>query len=181
MVPGYPLVNLVVAGLLAFPVPVEAAAQLRQTACVGAEYLSESQVLRIRVDDARRSVWILATDALYRYERVSGQTKRYPLPGWIHVSRSFACLPDLVVEPTGMVIASSNVVPSLWRVDPETSRVEMLEIQLGPEAHRDMGFTGLELVNQGLLLARSSIDQSLWRIDLPAKRAWRHERGNARR
>jgi hypothetical protein len=181
MVPGSPLVNLVVLGLLAFPVPMEAAAQARQPACAGSEYRSESQLLRIRVDDARRNVWILATDALYRYERVSGQTTRYLLPGWIHMSRSFACLPDLVVEPAGTVIASSNVVPSLWRVDPETSRVERLEIQLGAESHRDMGFTGLDLLNAGVILARSSIDQSVWRIDLPAKRAWRFERGNARR
>jgi hypothetical protein len=152
-----------------------ASTSFANAACLAPDPAGSGHVLRVRTDEARGRVWILATDGLYVHEPASGRMQRFRLRGWMHLGRPHACPPDLVVEARGTVIASSNIVPRLWRVDPERARAEELELQIGAEAARDIGFTALEMVGPDLIVARSAIDQSAWRIDLPALRAWRQE------
>jgi hypothetical protein len=132
----------------------------------------DGHVLRIQADHSRGRIWVLALDALYLQERSGPALRRFPLPGWMHLTRAQAGLPDLIVDSDGTAIASSNVVPHLWRVDPERASVDLLEIDLGADERRDMGFTSLSIVNPGVIRARSSMDQGSWRIDLGARRAW---------
>jgi hypothetical protein len=128
--------------------------------------------VRVRRDELRDRTWVLRADALYLYEhRHATQARRFALPGWVYVTPRSACEPDLLVEAGGTVIVSSNIVPKLWRIDPEASSAVELELELQPETHKDFGFTTLRFAEHGALHAGSSIDRSRWQIDLSNRRA----------
>jgi hypothetical protein len=142
---------------------------------------SDPDIYCIRADEVRGRIWILAADGVYLYHQATRETRRYQLPGWIHASRSVGGKPDLVVKPTGEAIASSNIVPHLWQVDPDGGAAVEARIDIGHESAKDMGFTALQAVNPGVIVAKSSIDGSAWRIDLRARRAWKAGPGEVAR
>jgi hypothetical protein len=128
--------------------------------------------VRVRPDDLRGRTWVLRADALYLHDPGTGvPARRFALPGWVYVTPRFACEPDLVVEPGGAVLVSSNIVPSLWRVDPQDSSTTVLKIDLDPESVKDLGFTSLQWVEPGVMQANGSTERSRWRIDLANRRA----------
>lgn len=131
----------------------------------------EGHVLRIHTDFARGRVWVLATDGVYLQERPRVAARRFTLPGWMHVNRPQAAAPDLILDHDGTAIVSSNIVPHLWRVDPERASADLIEVDPWPDARKDMGFTSLVLVIPGSIRARSTIDSSGWRIDLRSRKA----------
>jgi hypothetical protein len=131
--------------------------------------LREMRALVVRADDLRDRTWVLSVDAVYLFE--GERVRRFALPRWIYVLQPHASLPDLLVEPNGDAIVSSNITPSLWRIEPATSRFAEIPVALAYRAGRDMGFTALRRAEDGTLAATSTIDGSPWRIDLDASLA----------
>jgi hypothetical protein len=126
----------------------------------------ELPALRFRLDAARNRLWILdraGVDVFDVTER--HRERRVALPGWLWVDQPYGCAPDLVLEPTGAALVSSNVVPALWRIDADTFAVTRHDLALDADADKDVGFTGLAFVDRDVLLAVSGIHGSLWRVD----------------
>lgn len=126
--------------------------------------------VRVRRDEPRARTWVLRADALYLRE-TGARERRFVLPGWVYAAPPQASEPDLLVEPGGSVIVSSNVVPSLWRVDPQASRIEEMKLALDPATDRDVGFTALRAAEHGTITANATTDRSRWKIDLSSRRA----------
>jgi hypothetical protein len=126
--------------------------------------------LRTVQDAQRNRVWVLGTDAVYLQE--GAQQKRFALPGWVYVLEPYACSPDIAIDAQGMAVVTSNVVPTVWRVDPRSAEVTSHALALDADADKDVGFTGLAYApDQGVFFAVSATYGSLWRIDPLLRRA----------
>jgi sugar lactone lactonase YvrE len=129
-------------------------------------------LLRIRADEERNRLWLLDGNAVSLYHNRSGKlVQRIVLPHWTFVGKQYACPPDLTVDAAGAVFVTSNVLPVLWRIDPERFEVTLLELKLDADQDKDVGFTGLAFAEDGTLLAASAVHGSLWRIDVGASTA----------
>jgi hypothetical protein len=132
----------------------------------------ELPALRFQLDAARNQLWVLdgaGIDVFDVSERL--HKRRVAIPDWIRVEEPYSCAPELALEPSGVALVSSNVVPALWRIDPETFAVRRHDLALDADADKDVGFTGLAFAEQGILLAVSGIQGSLWRVDLWSNKA----------
>ena len=127
----------------------------------------ENQMLRYQVDEARSRIWVLTPAGIVLYEASTGeQVAEVPLPGWLWAREQYVCPPDLALGPGGDAVISSNVVPTLWRVDPVTLVVSQHDLILNDDSGKDIGFTGLAFsAQQGAFFAVSALHGSLWRID----------------
>jgi len=126
--------------------------------------------LRVIQDASRNRTWVLEQDAVYLHE--GGEKKRFDLPGWIYAGESYACRPDMVIDPQGAAIVSSNVMPVLWRADPRQATATKHEPVLDADTDKDVGFTGLVYApDQGVFFAVSATYGTLWRIDPLLRRA----------
>ena len=67
---------------------------------------------------------------------------------------------------------TSNVLPVLWKIDPDTLAVSVHRLQLDADADKDVGFSGLAYSERdGAYFAVSELHGSLWRIDPMLRRA----------
>lgn len=128
---------------------------------------SEQPILRYRRDLARDRLWILTRDGIDLYDaRTHRKVVSIALPNWTWVNEQYNCAPDLTLGPRGEAVISSNVVPTLWRVDPVTFSVSEHELVLDEDTQRDIGFSGMAYSPaQGAFFAVSNLNGSLWRID----------------
>jgi hypothetical protein len=118
-------------------------------------------------EPASRRDWQLTRDGVAADART-----QVTLPGWIWAREAYACAPSLAVGPQGEAIVTSNVVPTLWRIDPKTLAVTEHRLTLDADDGRDIGFSGLAYsAEQGAYFAMSEPFGSLWKIDLQLKRA----------
>lgn len=125
-----------------------------------------------QVDAARGRVWSLTGAGVSLYDRVERRQVTLPLPGWHWAGGAYGCLPDLALGPRGEVIVTSDVLPKLWRVDPETLAVTVHAPALEERADRDLGFSRLRYsARHGAYFAMGSAPGSLWRIDPLLRRA----------
>lgn len=133
------------------------------------------ELLRVeRVDAQGNRRWVLNQEGLSVYDQTNGRRlRRITLPDWTLAGPSDACAPDLVLDASGAAIVSSNVVPVLWRIDPQRFDVRLISLTLQDDADKDVGFTRLFAVGDGTLLANGATFDSLWRIDLTARTAAR--------
>jgi len=116
-------------------------------------------------DTPRHRAWQLTGDGV-----LAGNTA-VPIPGWIRAEDAYACSPELAVGPKGEAIVTSNVVPTLWRIDPETLAVTEHPLTLDEDTGRDVGFSGLVYSSQhAAYFAVSHAHGTLWRIDTQLKR-----------
>jgi hypothetical protein len=160
--------------------PVPAAAPLRHTAPVS--QLDPSDLDRRRHDPARNRVWILSSEGVFLQDRSTGRLVEVPLPSWQWVDALYGCPPDLAVGPKGEAVVSSNVVPVLWRIDPETLAVTVHELVLDADEDKDVGFTGLVYsAEHGVYFAASEAHGSLWQIDPLLRQGRKIERLKAAR
>ena len=126
---------------------------------------------RHQLDRTRNRLWSLGQ------EGVSVQDARKPriplaIPGWVWAEAAYGCLPDLALGPKGEAIVTSNVIPTLWRVDPVTLAVTEHRLALDADGGRDVGFSGLAWsARHGAYFAVSDAHRSLWRIDASLTRA----------
>ena len=135
-------------------------------------YRGEQPVLRSQVDAIRSRIWVLTRDGVALYEASTGEEiAQIPLPGWLWVGGQYSFPPDLAIGPKGEAVITSNVVATLWRVDPVTLVASEHELVLDDDTGRDIGFTGLMYsAQQGAFIAISAFQGSVWRIDPLLKR-----------
>jgi hypothetical protein len=128
----------------------------------------------IRTDAERNRLWVLDQESLTLYDNLNGRrVRRITLPDWVLAGEGYACAPDVVLDRAGAVFVSSNVVPVVWRVDPQSFDVKRIELALDADTDKDVGFTGLSFAGDGVLVAAGATFGSLWRIDLAAASASR--------
>jgi len=120
--------------------------------------------------DASERTWALARDGVVvRWGRAA---QLVPLPDWQWAERAYACPPVLALGPGGEVIVTSNVVPTLWRVDARTLRVTVHRLELDADHDKDVGFTSLRYsAAEEAWIAFSAGHGSTWRIDRGLARA----------
>ena len=126
---------------------------------------------RTRVDAARNRVWTLTPGGVVLYKASRHERVVVPLPGWVWAGAPYGCLPALALGPRGEVVVTSNVVPTLWRIDPRSLAVSVHALALDADTGKDVGFTGLAFSpKHGAYFAASEAHGSRWRIDpMPGK------------
>ena len=84
----------------------------------------------------------------------------------------FACPPGLALGLRGEIVITSNVSPTLWRVDPETFAMSRHNVSIEPSTDKDIGFTSLTYSRSlGAYYGVGTFDGTLWRIDLHLRSA----------
>ena len=128
--------------------------------------------MRYQVDPARNRVWFLTRDGVFFYDVTKPEKIVVPLPGWQWVSAPHGSLPDVTLGPKGEAVITSNIVPTLWRIDPETLAVSVHPLVLDADTNKDVGFSGLVYSSEhGAYFAVSYVYGSLWKIDPLFRRA----------
>ena len=126
----------------------------------------QSPGARTRVDAARSRFWTLTPEGVVLFEGTRQVRTALTLPGWVWAAAPYGCPPDLALGPRGEVMVTSNVVPTLWRIDPASLVVSVHALALDADAGRDVGFTGLLFSpKHGAYFASSEAHGSRWRID----------------
>jgi hypothetical protein len=129
-------------------------------------------VLRFQKDSARQRGWILTPTGVVVVDfKLRQSIALVQLPEWTWAGAEYSCVPDLAVGPKGEALVSSNVMPTLWRIDPITLAVTRHEPVLDADTTKDVGFTGLTYsAKQEAFFAVSEFG-ALWRIDPLFRRA----------
>jgi len=126
----------------------------------------------VRADPARNRLWVLDLEVISVYDNTNGRRlRRIVLPEWIVLPKKYSCLPDLALDSSGTAFVSSNVLPVLWRIDPQRYEVTRIELALDTDTDKDVGFTGLSFAGDGTLLAAGAMAAALWQIDTSAASA----------
>ena len=95
-----------------------------------------------------------------------GRKEFVVLPDWTWVGERHACPPALAVGPRGEILVTSNVLASVWKVDPHTLKVTVHPLELDFDSDKDVGFSTLRYSpEEGAWLAFSAMHGSTWRID----------------
>ena len=127
---------------------------------------------RYQIDPERHRVWFLTHEGVFVYDVSRTERVAVSLPGWVSVDTFYGCLPDLALGPKGEAVITSNSLPTLWRIDPDTLAVSVHPLLLDADTDKDVGFSGLAYSPQhGAFLAASYSHGSLWRIDPQYKTA----------
>ena len=127
---------------------------------------------RYQVDAARHRIWVLTPEGVFLFDVSRPERTAVPLPGWVWAGAPYGCLPDLALGPRGEAVVTSDVLPTLWRIDPDSLAVSVHALALDADTDKDVGFTGLVYSPQhGAFFATSHAHGSLWRIDPQLKTA----------
>ena len=127
--------------------------------------------LRYRAQSERGRAWVIDASGLF-LEEARKARRAITLPEWQWAAEPYACPPDIAIGPGGEAVVTSNVLPVLWRIDPETLAVSVHRVQLDADADKDVGFSGLVYsVRHGAYFAVSELHGSMWRIDPLLRRA----------
>jgi hypothetical protein len=126
---------------------------------------SVDEPTRYRVDAARHRAWLLTRDGVIVDDAAAPDRIAVPLPGWQWVRPPYGCLPDLALGPDGEAVITSNVVPTLWRIDPGTLAVSVHPLVLDADLDKDVGFSRIAYSPEhGAFFALGSFDGAIWRI-----------------
>ena len=118
---------------------------------------------RVQPDGAR--AWGIDRGGLFLEEPRKAR-RAIHLPDWQWAGEQYACAPDIAFGPRGEVVVTSNVLPVLWKIDPDTLAVSMHRLELDADNDKDVGFSGLVYSERdGAYFAVSELHGSLWRID----------------
>lgn len=133
---------------------------------------SRLPILRFQKDEARERGWILTPRGVVVFDyKAQGSIAFVHLPQWVWVGEAFMCAPDLALGPKGEAVVSSNVIPTLWRIDPPSLLVTRHDLVTDAHKDRDIGFTALTYSAElGVFFAVSEFGP-LWRIDPLLRRA----------
>lgn len=123
-----------------------------------------------QLDGKRNRVWVLTRDGVVVRDASSRQGVSLALPGWTWAGAPYGCTPVLAIGPKGEAVVTSDVVPTLWRIDPDTFAVTLHQPALDADKDKDVGFSALAYsVRHAAYFAASS--GSLWKIDAQLRTA----------
>ena len=124
-------------------------------------------------DAVRDRGWFLTSAGVAVVDLRSGRTvAQVSLPDWHWAGAPYGCTPALALGPKGEVIVSSDVLPMLWRIDPDTLAVSRHELILEQDSDKDVGFSALAYsAKQGTYVAVACTGGTRWRVDPTLKRA----------
>ena len=126
---------------------------------------------RYRAQPERARVWAISDDGLF-LEEARKPRLAVKLKDWMWASWPYACAPDIAIGPRGEAIVTSNVLPVLWKIDPDTLAVSMHRLELDADTDKDVGFSGLVYSERnGAYFAVNQHHGTLWRIDPLLRRA----------
>lgn len=126
---------------------------------------------RHRAQPERARAWVIDGNELF-LEEARKPRRAITLPGWQWAGEPYACAPDIAIGPRGEVVVTSNVLPVLWKIEPESLAVTTHRVQLDADADKDVGFSGLVYSERhGAYLGVSELTGTLWRIDPLLRRA----------
>jgi len=133
---------------------------------------AHAQVLATERDIARGRNYVLEGGTVRAYSNAARIVRRIDLPDAVFAHLPYACPPAMIVDRSGGVIISSNVLPVLWRIEPERFTVQRYELQLDLDNDLDVGFSGLAPAHDdGIVFAHAGALGSLWRIELSSGKA----------
>ena len=135
---------------------------------------SEAQpYARYQMDVVRNRAWSLSAGGLSFHDRSApGKTVQVPLPGWHWAGPPYGCLPDLALGPKGEAVVTSDVLPTLWRIDAETLAVSVHPLALDADMDKDVGFSAITYSSRhGAYYALSQTPGAIWKIDPLFRRA----------
>lgn len=139
------------------------------TLLVGGSAAADS--FRYRPQPERARAWVIDAGGLF-LEQAGRPRRAIKLADWQWAGEPYACAPDIAIGPRGEAVVTSNVLPVLWKIDPETFAVSVHRVELDADAHKDVGFSGLVYSERsGAYFAVSELTGSLWRIDPLLRRA----------
>jgi hypothetical protein len=128
--------------------------------------------MRSRADSARHRVWWVTRDGVTLHDATKARDIALALPGWQWAGAPYGCSPDLALGPHGEALVTSDVLPTLWRIDPETLGVSVHAPALDADTDKDVGFSRIVYSREhGAFFGAGSIPGSLWRIDRGLGRA----------
>jgi hypothetical protein len=114
--------------------------------------------------------WSLGRDGVFAPDQAG--LRLIVLPDWRWASERYTCPPALAVGPRGEALVTSNVLPTLWKVDASTLRVTAHPLELDTDHEKDVGFSTLRyLPGEDVWIAFSATQGSTWRIDAGLTRA----------
>ena len=120
---------------------------------------------------AAEQTWVLNADGVYLQQARKARVE-IKLPEWQWAHEPYACPPALAIGPRGEALVTSNVLPVLWKIDPQTFAVTVHHLQLDADTDKDVGFSGLVYsARDGAYFAVSELHGTLWRIDPLLRRA----------
>lgn len=133
--------------------------------------IAAAEPLRYRAQEERARAWVLDAGGLF-LEQAGKPRRPVKLPDWTWAGEPYACAPDIAIGPRGEIVVTSNVVPVLWKIDPDTLAVSVHRLELNADADKDVGFSGIAYSERdGAYFAVSELHGSLWRIDPMLRRA----------
>jgi hypothetical protein len=127
--------------------------------------------VRYQVDAAHGRIWWLTRDGVFVHDANAPQKRFVPIPGWVSVDLAYACPSALALGPKGEALVTSNVLPTVWQIDPETLAVSEHALALDADQDKDVGFSGLVYSFEHAAFFAVSEFGSLWRIDSDLTRA----------
>jgi hypothetical protein len=120
---------------------------------------------------AAEQTWVLNVDGVYLQQARKPRVE-VKLPGWHWAHEPYACPPAVAIGPRGEALVTSNVLPVLWKIDPQTLAVTVHSLELDADLDKDVGFSGLVYsARDGAYFAVSELHGTLWRIDPLLRRA----------
>jgi hypothetical protein len=120
---------------------------------------------------AAEQTWVLNADGVY-LQQARKPRVAVTLPEWQWAHQPYACPPAIAIGPRGEALVTSNVLPVLWKIDPQTLAVTVHRLELDADLDKDVGFSGLVYsAPDGAYFAVSELHGSLWRIDPMLRRA----------
>jgi hypothetical protein len=128
--------------------------------------------VRYQVDTAHGRIWWLTPDGVFVHDARAPQKIAVPIPGWQWAGEPYGCLPALALGPNGEALVTSDVIPTVWKIDPDTLAVSEHSLVPDSDADKDVGYTALAYSSEhAAFFAVSGLHGSLWRIDPSLTRA----------
>ena len=135
-------------------------------AAVDTSHRNEMRPDRQQIDLVRNRVWVLTENGVVLYQNARRERSVIALPEWFWAGTPYSCPPALTLGPKGEAIVTSDVVATLWRIDPETLQVSVHRLELDADTDKDVGFSELAYSSRhGKYFAVSSQHGSVWSVD----------------
>lgn len=121
-------------------------------------------MVRYQVDPTQDRSWWVTRDGVLLNSAAHPKTL-IDLPGWLWAQEPL-CPPDVALGPDGEAVVTSNVVPTLWRIEPRTLAVTVHDVQLDADKGKDVGFVAIVYSpDHGAFFAYSESPPAVWKID----------------